>query len=93
MTNKTNINFGPPYLKWQLNTNTLDSPCLDADVGSQSHETSIEMQRPPLFDSLFRLVRDGSVLRGPFVARHRGVRGSNWKADGSLCFWIALAVL
>ncbi len=38
VTNKTNINFEPPYLKYQLNVNTFDSPCLDADVGSQSHE-------------------------------------------------------
>ncbi len=34
-----------------------------------------------IVDRLFRLVRDGSALCGPFGARHRGCCGSDWKAD------------
>ncbi len=50
-----------------------------------------------IVDSLFRLVRDGSVLRGPFGARLRGAAGATGKltalyAFGSLsrCFGVLL---
>ncbi len=33
----------------------------------------------PIVDSLFRLVRDGSALRGPFGASHRGAAGATGK--------------
>ncbi len=32
-----------------------------------------------IVDSLFRLVLDGSALRGPFGARHRGAAGATGK--------------
>ncbi len=32
-----------------------------------------------IVDSLFRLVRDGSALCGPFGARHRGAAGATGK--------------
>ncbi len=51
-----------------------------------------------IVDSLFRLVRDGSALRGPFGARHRGAAGATGKltalyAFGSLsrCFSVLCA--
>ncbi len=51
-----------------------------------------------IVDSLFRLVRDGSALRGPFGARHRGAAGATGKqmdlyAFGSLsrCFGVSCA--
>ncbi len=37
-----------------------------------------------IVDSLFRLVRDGSALRGPFGARHRGAAGANVKLTALL---------
>ncbi len=46
-----------------------------------------------IVDSLFRLGRDGLMLRGPVGAWHRGAAGATGKVTGSLCFWIALAVL
>ncbi len=52
-----------------------------------------------IVDSLFRLVRDGSALRGPFGARHRGAAGATGKltalyAFGSLsqCFSVLCLV-
>ncbi len=51
-----------------------------------------------IVDSLFRLVRDGSALRGPVGARHRGAAGVTGKltalyAFGSLsrCFSVLCA--
>ncbi len=51
-----------------------------------------------IVDSLFRLVQDGSALRGPFGARHRGAAGATGKltalyAFGSLsrCFSVLCA--
>ncbi len=51
-----------------------------------------------IVDSLFRLVRDGSALRGPFGARHRGAAGATGKLTalygfGSLsrCFSVLCA--
>ncbi len=51
-----------------------------------------------IVDGLFRLVRDGSALRGPFGARHRGAAGATGKqmalyAFGSLsrCFGVLCA--
>ncbi len=51
-----------------------------------------------IVDSLFRLVRNGSALRGPFGARHRGAAGATGKltalyAFGSLsrCFNVLCA--
>ncbi len=37
-----------------------------------------------IVDSLFRLVRDGSALRGPFGARHRGAAGATGKLTALL---------
>ncbi len=37
-----------------------------------------------IVDSLFRLVRDGSVLRGLVSARHRGAAGANGKQTALL---------
>ncbi len=37
-------------------------------------------------DSLFRLVRDGSALRGPFGARHRGAVGATGKLTALYAF-------
>ncbi len=39
-----------------------------------------------IVDSLFRLVRDGSVLRGPFGARHRGAAGATGKQTALYAF-------
>ncbi len=51
-----------------------------------------------IVDSLFRLVRDGSALHGPFGPRHRGAVGATGKqavlyAFGSLsrCFGVLCA--
>ncbi len=53
---------------------------------------------PAIVDSLFRLAQDGSALRGPFGARHRGAAGATGKltalyAFGSLsrCFSVLCA--
>ncbi len=52
-----------------------------------------------IVDSLFRLVRDGSALRGPFGARHWGAAGATGKltalyAFGSLsrCFSVCVPI-
>ncbi len=39
-----------------------------------------------IVDSLFRLVRDGSALRGPFGARHRGAAGATGKLTALYAF-------
>ncbi len=39
-----------------------------------------------IVDSLFRLVRDGSALRGPFGARHRGAAGATGKQTALYAF-------
>ncbi len=39
-----------------------------------------------IVDSLFRLVRDGSALRGPFGARHRGAVGATGKLTALYAF-------
>ncbi len=39
-----------------------------------------------IVDSLFRLVRDGSALRGPFDASHRGAEGATGKQTALYAF-------
>ncbi len=39
-----------------------------------------------IVDSLFRLVRDGLALRGPFGARHRGAAGATGKLTALYAF-------
>ncbi len=82
VTNKTTETLDRHILKQQLNTNTLDSPCLDADVGSQSHEYRQQRKHPPLL----------IVCLGLFGMDRRCVDRSVC-CGCSLCFWIALAVL
>ncbi len=86
MTNKTNRNFGPPYLKYQLNANTFDSPRLDADLGSQSRTSAI-------IDGLGmdRRCTDRSVLRERLESR-RLFRffGSLSRCFSVLSAWLAI---
>ncbi len=49
-----------------------------------------------IVDSLFRLVRNGSVLRRPFGARHRGAAGVTGKLTALYAFrslWRCFSVL
>ncbi len=39
-----------------------------------------------IVDSLFRLFRDGSALRGPFGTRHRGAVGATGKQTALYAF-------
>ncbi len=80
MNNKTNRNYGPPYLEIAAKHGHVDSPCLDAVVDFASHERH-NNTTSAIVDSLFRLVRDGSALRGPFGARHRGAAGATGKLE------------
>ncbi len=91
MTNKTNINFEPPYLKWQLNailninvrTRLLRHVLMPMYVHKAMNINSNATFA--IVDCLFRLVRDGSALHGPVV---RGIRVMREQMESRLVFML-----